>query len=205
MIYLIDDKNIRQESFGWNKERLGQYVDVIKPLYSDKEIKNERDFIKEKGKIILYHDSFYDNPLNVTHRRSDDLKQELIGYTEKRNSILVLFSGSIGARVIEGQIAYSPPLFVYKNLEFILTKYRECPEDLKLEDILFGENYVYEQILSMKIQIYDKLYRKEDTYEPFVIMEIMEELNNLIDKKIDYHHGDVNRLKEALKSIKISK
>ncbi|WP_420378802.1 hypothetical protein [Gilvibacter sp.] len=201
MIYLIDDKKLRQESFGWGKKRFQGFSEIITPLFSDRDVQKERQNIRLNGMVILYHDSFYDNPLNITKRKADDLKQALIEYSHINNCVLVLFSGSISARRIQNNIGYTPPAYVYRNLNFVLTKYEKDAKTVSAEDILFGENYVLEQTLSLKSQIWEKLYRKEKVFDPANMMTLIEEFNELTGRSIEYDHGNSQQLKAELQSV----
>lgn len=149
MIYLIDDKKLRQaKDYNWNDERFSQYADVISTIYTVNELTIcSKDVFKE-GNIILYHESFLD---------ATDLKDEAI---ERRQHIehlaqtkkysVVFFSGSKNSRDIKGNIANVPVSNLYSNLQIFLEKYRN--NDQNLHYILFGENYISEQNLQLKLK-----------------------------------------------------
>lgn len=59
MIYLFDDKESRQQSYGWTDERFGLWSDSIICIkdFADYRLLDESDIFRE-GNIILYHESF---------------------------------------------------------------------------------------------------------------------------------------------------
>jgi hypothetical protein len=40
MIYLIDEKKLRQEAYGWTNVKFEKYPDLIRPIYTYDEIKD---------------------------------------------------------------------------------------------------------------------------------------------------------------------
>ena len=118
MIYLIDDKIGRQKGFGWNQDKFDKYKEQIKPIYTYadiKEIKSEN--ILNKENVVIYHNSFFDNPVNNKTDESLHLNNRLTKYAEENKMSLVFFSGSIGERRIDDTIATIPVNVLYKNLE----------------------------------------------------------------------------------------
>ena len=59
MIYLFDDKESRQQSYGWTNNKFELWSDVIVRIkdYSDYLSLEEQDIFSERN-IIIYHESF---------------------------------------------------------------------------------------------------------------------------------------------------
>ncbi|GEM51955.1 hypothetical protein EB1_17450 [Empedobacter brevis NBRC 14943 = ATCC 43319] len=163
MIYLIDDKKLRQEKdYNWNTERFSQYADVISTIYTVNELTiNSRDVFKE-GNIILYHESF----LDATDLKDEAIerRQHIESLAQTKNYSVVFFSGSKNSRDIRGNIANVPVSTLYSNLQIFLEKYRN--NDQNLYYILFGENYINEQKLQLKLKDAINL---SNSFEPLMI------------------------------------
>lgn len=148
MIYLIDDKKIRQEQdYNWTHERFKKYDILIKPIYTLDEIeKNATDIFRE-GNVIMYHESFLDK--TVIADEAAGRRSKLDSFAKTKNSYLVLFSGSKSTRDLEDNMANLPVSVLYYNLEVFLQKLSNGKIDL--EFLLFGENPKIEQELSERI------------------------------------------------------
>jgi len=144
MIYLVDDKVIRQEKdFNWSKERLSTFSDYLKPISNAMEINlipSSDNF--EKAIVILFHESFHDAKSSLTE--IELLKSRI--YSELSENVYVgIFSGSKFARVTDGNRVYLPVSVVYKNLDKFIQKYAEGIIDLKY--LLYGDNPDLEETL----------------------------------------------------------
>ena len=104
MIFLIDDKSIRQENFGWNAHRIETFKDLIIPIYNIQDVEKYREEIFDINNLILFHESFFDNPANNKLAESNTIKQDLIDFTRIKGNRVVFFSGSISSRYIDDVI-----------------------------------------------------------------------------------------------------
>lgn len=150
MIYLIDDKKLRQENdYGWDLEKLQKYEQIIQPIYDLDELSKRRKDIFKANNIILYHESFLDN----TYLKHEALlkRSDLDVFSSKQNNWVAYFSGSKNSRTIDGNIAHLPVSILYQNLEIFIQK---CLQgDFQLNYLLFGENPSVEQELVEKLEI----------------------------------------------------
>lgn len=149
MIYLIDDKKLRQENdYGWDLKKLQKYEQIIQPIYDLDELSKRRKDIFKANNIILYHESFLDN----TYLKHEALlkRSDLDEFSSKQNNWVAFFSGSKNSRTIEGNIAHLPVSILYQNLEIFIQR---CLQgDFQLNYLLFGENPSVEQELVEKLE-----------------------------------------------------
>lgn len=149
MIYLIDDKKLRQEKdYSWSSERLAKHGKFLIPIYTLTELQNRNQEIFQEGNIILYHESFIDK--TQIHSEAVERRRRLEEFSQKNSSYLVYFSGSKSDRNLNENIANIPVSVLYKNLEVFIQKYSE--NDIKLEYLLFGENPEIEETLLQRLQ-----------------------------------------------------
>lgn len=137
MIYLIDDKKKRQHDFGWSENKFSQYSHILKPLYNIDDIRGiDEDLYSEKN-IIIYHESFLDftSDKYKAVKQREKLKEKA---AETNELSLAFFSGSIGSRSLDGNIATLPVSTLYQNLEVLVTHHIQGSVELKY--LLFGEN-----------------------------------------------------------------
>ena len=179
MIYIIDEKNIRQANYGWNEERFESHVEDVKPIHSIEklqEISTEELFRKDN--IILFHDSFFDVSKNKKTKESDSLKHRLKNRSE--DSKIVFFSGSYAGRSIENEnYAEMHVSWVYKNLNFFIDKKKQG--DLDLRYLAFGKNYLYEQIDEIRTNIWRYLYTKDTLKEKFELpLKVVDDIVNIV-------------------------
>jgi CheY-like chemotaxis protein len=137
MIYLIDDKKLRQQDFGWTDNKFSQYAGFIKPLYSIEEISQIGDDIYKEKNIILYHESFLDFTNDSKKALEQRKKLQNIAETNKDLSI-TFFSGSQGSRLLNNNIANVPVSILYQNLEIAVKQHIKGSIELKY--FLFGKN-----------------------------------------------------------------
>jgi CheY-like chemotaxis protein len=150
LIYLIDDKDLRQKDFGWSEEKFALFSSIIKPLYEIEDIIQVGENLYVENNIILYHESF----LDFTSDKDKALKQR-----EKLTKIagiyprlsIAFFSGSQGARSLNGNIAYLPVSKLYQNLEILVQQHSQGSVELKY--LLFGENPQIEEELNEKLTL----------------------------------------------------
>jgi hypothetical protein len=148
MIYLIDDKKIRQErDYNWTDDRFERFKSLIKTVYTLDEIKENASEIFKEGNVILYHESF----LDTTHiaNEASDRRKRLDDFAKKTNSFVVLFSGSKNTRDLDGNFANIPVSVLYNNLETFIQKVEGG--DINIEVLLFGENPLIAKELADKI------------------------------------------------------
>lgn len=149
MIYLIDDKKDRQhKDFGWSDEKFAQYTDFIKPLYSIEEIVHIGEIIYNENNIILYHESFLDFSNNRQKAIEQRRKLQNIAET-KTNLSIAFFSGSIGSRSLNRNIAHLPVSKLYQNLEIAVKQHTQGSIDLK--HLLYGKKPKIEEELHSKL------------------------------------------------------
>lgn len=153
MIFLIDDKQERQQKdYRWNPEKLNKFRNVLKPIYSIKQIDEEnlRSEIFKEGNIIMLHESFFDNPINKSDKDSIEIRKKLDDFVLQNNSYVIYFSGSKSSRTNTGKIAHVPVSVLYQNLEIFLDK--AINEDVDLDYLLFGTNPDIENELLSKLE-----------------------------------------------------
>ena len=153
MIFLIDDKQERQQKdYRWNPEKLNKFQNVLKPIYSIKQIDEEnlRSEIFKEGNIIMLHESFFDNPINKSDKDSIEIRKKLNDFVLQNNSYVIYFSGSKSSRTYTGKIAHVPVSVLYQNLEIFLDK--AINEDVDLDYLLFGANPDIENELLSKLE-----------------------------------------------------
>lgn len=179
MIYIIDEKNIRQANYGWSEERFESHFENVKLIHSTEslqEFSTEELFKKEN--IILFHDSFFDAPKNKKTEESEALKLRL--KNRSVNSKIVFFSGSYPGRNIENEnYAEMHVSWVYKNLNFFIENLKKG--DLDLRYLAFGKNHQYEQIAELRSILWQYLYIKEDSTEKFMMpTKFIDDIQNII-------------------------
>ncbi|MBK6354610.1 MAG: hypothetical protein IPF46_14740 [Saprospiraceae bacterium] len=154
MIYLIDDKDLRQKDFGWSAEKFAHFSSIVKPLYKIEDITQIGEQMYIENNIILYHESF----LDFTSDKDKALKQRekltKIATTSPRLSV-AFFSGSQGSRSLNGNIAYLPVSTLYQNLEILAHKHSQGSVELKF--LLFGENPEIEEELTEKLTLANRM------------------------------------------------
>lgn len=148
MIYLIDDKNLRQKDFGWSEEKFAHFSSIIKPLYKIEDITQIGEDLYLDNNIILYHESFLDFTSNKDKALKQREKLTKIAATSPRLSV-AFFSGSQGARSLNENIAYIPVSTLYQNLEILVQQHSQGSIELKY--LLFGENPKIEEDLNQKL------------------------------------------------------
>jgi hypothetical protein len=161
MIYLIDDKNLRQKDFGWSEEKFTLFSTIIKPLYKIEDIIEVGEDLYVDNNVILYHESF----LDFTNDKDKALKQreKLTKIAGKSDRLSVaFFSGSQGARSLNGNIAYLPVSALYQNLEILVKQHFQGSVELKY--LLFGENPEIEEELNEKLTQANRII-EEDAIE----------------------------------------
>jgi len=185
MIYLIDDKKIRQEKdYNWNDRRFDLFQNEVIRIFNNHDLDIYKTEMFSKGNIILFHESFQDNFENKTDVSSELIRQKLIDYVQNKEILLVFFSGSIPSNSFKGNLAYTSPNVIYNNLEYILNQIRK-KDDLKIENLLFGANFKIEILLELKNRIWKFLFdKKGDIVVNHSLYTLIDEFNNLTDKEI---------------------
>ena len=150
MIYLIDDKKLRQNNdYGWSSERLESYKEIIEPIYELDDLKNKKKDVFKNGNILFYHESFLEN---TSLKNDSTLKRdELINFVDKNDqSHLVFFSGSMFTRILNERIANIPVSTLYSNLEVFLDQFKNGNQNLLY--LLYGNNPDIENTLFGKLK-----------------------------------------------------
>ena len=148
MIYLIDDKKLRQSiDYNWTNERFKKHETSILPIYTLDDLQHKTQDVFQEGNIILYHESFLDKT-NIQNEASER-RRKLDNFAKNKKSYLVLFSGSMNTRDLMDNTANLPVSVLYKNLEVFIEKFNQG--DVNLEYLLFGANPKIERELSEKL------------------------------------------------------
>ncbi|GIQ57112.1 hypothetical protein Flavo103_02480 [Flavobacterium collinsii] len=186
MIYLIDDKKIRQTDNGWPIEKLNSFKNVLAVIHLANELNDEikKEIFKDSN-VILFHESFFDNPNNRHIKDGNLIRQKLIDYANANKTILVFFSGSIGNRTIQENIAYLPTNILYSNLEVFINSYNS--NQAKIDQLVYGNNYEQEEKLLIKQKIWNILYDLDSIPKNNTIFESeLSKLNlNIFNNKIE--------------------
>lgn len=204
MIYLIDDKKQRQINFGWNTEKLSNYAQILQPIYSKEELDNLRETIFSSDNAILFHDSFFDNPINKHDKNLIEIRQELIKYASREKRTVVFFSGSIASRNIEDSIAYLPVEILYNNLEVFCQNHIGNHGVSLVNIIVYGKDYAKEEQLIIKNNIWNLLYDCENSSKLIVNQKIINEMDrikSMTGKEIDANNITVQYFKYRLNEI----
>ena len=185
MIYLLDDNKNRQTDFGWDAEKLASYSDIITPIYVFSDMTDE---LKKKmfssGSIVLFHESFFDNPLNSLEKNSKKIREKLVEFAGKNTDfILVLFSGSKDERKLKHNIGHIPVSELYTNLELFLTTYGSGTLDIGT--LLYGQNSkIEEQLLKKLIALNKEIGNKtidDSAYSNIVIKTFEQEIDEIFE------------------------
>lgn len=170
MIYIIDDNKQRQINSGWSESKLNRYKEIVYPIYRLIDLRQEikSNIFRTNDNVLIFHESFYDNPLNNTEKDVNDIRSELNNYDyEKNNMFFVSFSGSNRERKLgkKNRTATVPVSVVYQNLELFITKSKE-ENDYNLKYLVYGNNINVEPELlklleSSKVKYIKERYRLE--------------------------------------------
>jgi hypothetical protein len=128
-------------------------------------VKKYRGDIFSSNGIILFHESFFDNPVNKSEKNVQVIKSDLIEYSDRVNLRVVFFGGSISSRNIERFRATIPVNVCYENLENFLSLYRLNPKDVDLKQLVYGANSIREELILLKLELWGILYDKPDDSE----------------------------------------
>jgi hypothetical protein len=148
MIYLIDDKDKRQEEYGWTNQAFKKLENKITPLYNINDINKVEEELYQNENIILYHESF----LDFTQSKDKAVEQRKRLLKEAQNNpdlTVAFFSGSQSSRSIEKNTAFLPVSVLYENLHTYVEHNENKEESLKY--LLYGENPDIEEYLEEKL------------------------------------------------------
>lgn len=154
MIYLIDDKIDRQNDFGWNKNKIDFYEDILISVssYAQIEKREERELIFSDGNILLFHESFFDLIENKHIKDSNEIRNDLNKFvTNNKNSKVVFFSGSYNSREPNLTGGSMPVSVLYQNLDVFLQKHK-TDGSVELKYLFFGETPEIENELLQKLE-----------------------------------------------------
>lgn len=136
MIYLIDEQVFRQETSGWNIEKINEYQGIIS-THKDSEKLSIENIKKEK--IVFLHESF----------PNEGLKNQLYEHNaQNRDFGLVVFSGSKNERRrnTTGNRVDLPVSVFYQNLEIFLQEIKKGNKP-NVNYLLYGRNLEEEKII----------------------------------------------------------
>jgi hypothetical protein len=187
MIYLIDDKIERQKNLKWDKEYLAKYADVLFPIYFKDELDKVKSEIFKGDNIILFHESFFDNPQNLHEKDVLQIREDIRKYSDDKSTIVVFFSGSIGSRSVDKNSAYMPVQALYSNLASFCEEYRKRPHLVIINQIVFGNDFVKEELLLLKNRIWSLLYDQDQNDKlkmTAVLNNEIEDLEKIYGQKI---------------------
>jgi hypothetical protein len=163
MVYLIDDKKVRQEfDYSWTNERFKTFSNFISCIYTLEDLNERAEEIFSENNIILYHESFVDQT-NIS-KEAIDKRNKLNTWSKSKQNKIVYFSGSKNTREINENIAYIPVSILYSNLEIFLNKILN--NEFNLDYLLFGENINIEKELNQKQDINLSLTFNEEPINP---------------------------------------
>lgn len=162
MIYLFDDKESRQQLYGWTDERFGLWSDSLIRIRDFADfLLLDKSVIFREGNIILYHESFA-TCIPYKNRRTYQAFHKTISDGSSLQDIrIVIFSGSITNRAISDNIAHVPVTDMYANLECFLGHHLKGETDFKY--LLWGEEYEVEQTLIKLVEGYSNDIYEGDT------------------------------------------
>ena len=143
MIYLIDDKKIRQQELGWSDSLFAKYRGKICPLYNFSDVDDIGEKLFEYGNIVLFHESFL--CLTSEKNRVNKLRFKLSEIAAQGAITLAIFSGSQGSRSSDNDIVHLPVDVLYKNL-IVFLNVREANKP-NMKYLLFGNQPVLERDL----------------------------------------------------------
>ena len=180
MIYLIDDKTLRQQNYGWSNERFDQYKDCLTAIHTKDELDPLKEQIFASNDIILFHDSFFDNPINLHEKNVVLIKQSLIKRTKDTGTV-VFFGGAIGSRTVSGMYASMPVSVLYNNLAFFIEQYLsgKMNNAIDMHTLAFGDKADFEEIAELKEKIWRLLYsmpQDSDMHISSVIASLQKQL-----------------------------
>jgi CheY-like chemotaxis protein len=183
MIYLIDDKKLRQEKdFGWSNEKFADYYEYLMPIYSLEELERKAEEIFKDNNTVLYHESFLDN--SVLNKQSSFKRSKLEQFAQNHQSFnLVIFSGSKNSRILNSNIAHLPVSVVYQNLSLFIE--RQADYKVNLAYLVFGCNPRIESELIEKLENALAIIEKEpviiDNQSCFFIATFDRDIRNPIE------------------------
>lgn len=199
MIYLIDDKEKRQKSFGWTKDILKKHSGILSPIHNALELDKLREMIfSNPSNCVLLHESFFEARENFNRKNSFQIRSELEAYANNNSSFLLcIFSGSKNSRVLENNIAHLPVSLLYQNLEsFIIRCKAGSPQ---LEYLLFGKNPEIEKVLATKFSIYKKLFAKNVLNNSLSLTNEIKQFNEITEGNFKIENEmEVTTLKKML-------
>lgn len=156
MIYLIDEKQKRQQNYGWNSTKFEQYGEILTPIHHVELLEDiGKEVLFTEENIILFHDSFFDTPSNKHEDSSEALKSRLQAKSDTLK--IASFSGGVSSRTLLGEnFASLHVSWVYKNLAYFLENYSKGDANLKY--LVFGPNHKYEEVASLRAQLWNQFY-----------------------------------------------
>lgn len=196
MIYLIDEKIERQQSYGWSKERFGIYKSNMMRIVDYEELQNiSSQVILGEGNVVFLHDSFFKN-LKIAEKDAEKFKNKI--KESKRISSYVFFGGSYDSIYLyDGNLEIKDDIF-YSHLDSYLKS-----ENKKVDILAFGDNFEQEEFCRLNNDIWTYIFLFEDKYllgeeEKFDILKIAnynERIEAILEDKISvlYLKTELNR------------
>lgn len=147
MIYLIDDKRSRRESYGWSDERLKNYSDILQLVETSNQFKEIVPNIEDEDSVILYHESFWKS---VSKSVQEEYKALFSRLNEGNELKIAWFSGSYNHTTCSDETCSVNPSKFYANLDVFLEDYKDNGNlpDFKL--LAYGKNADLELKLESK-------------------------------------------------------
>lgn len=168
MIYLIDDKINRQVKSGWDLEKFKEYEKYIVPIhtYSDMQDLEYRKSVFSSENVILFHESFFDNEVNIQSQDINDIRNKLEDFArDNPSAFYVSFSGSNNTRNLENNAGSLPVNILYQNLENFISSFQKNNE-YDVSFLFYGENHNIEKDLLLKLDLKKKDFDQSSKIEP---------------------------------------
>ncbi|WP_373709229.1 response regulator [Kaistella sp.] len=167
MIYLIDDKINRQVKAGWDSEKFKEYEKYIVPIYSysDMEDLEYRKNVFSSESVILFHESFFDNEVNIQSQDINDIRNKLEDFArDNPSAYYVSFSGSNNTRNLQSNAGSLPVNILYQNLEIFISSFKKSNK-YDISFLFYGENHNIEKYLLSKLDLKKKDFDQSSTIE----------------------------------------
>ena len=120
MIYLIDDKKIRQEKdFSWNTIKFDIWSNRITPIFDINELIAKSSEIFKAGNTVMYHESFLSKTSYCDEATEKRLKLDEFASNNK-DFQLVIFSGSKFVSPPDNNVLHISATRLYQNLELFI-------------------------------------------------------------------------------------
>ena len=148
MVFIIDDKDVRQKNYGWDKERFSKYEkNGVQLIATAEELFSVSDMLSDPENIIMYHTSFWNDK---TDEYTNHVKEFYLSLNSKDvKAKVVFFSGSNPSRWHNDNWTrcIMQPYIFYDHLEVFLDHLKDG--DTNFEYLLLGEAFQIEESLRL--------------------------------------------------------